>query len=78
VLLTTGEGNANGAEIRFLTDGAAIPPDVERYQRIVLLFDGNDAEAVGAAREAWKSVKARGLEATYWRQNPEGRWEKQA
>jgi DNA polymerase-3 subunit chi len=78
VLLTTGEGNANAAEIRFLTDGAAIPSDVESYQRIVLLFDGNDAEAVAAAREAWRSVKARGLEATYWRQSAEGRWEKQA
>ena len=78
VLLTTGEGNANSAEIRFLTDGAAIPSDVESYQRIVLLFDGNDAEAVAAAREAWRNVKARALEATYWRQSPEGRWEKQA
>jgi DNA polymerase-3 subunit chi len=77
VLLTTGEGNANGAAIRFLTDGAAIPADVESYQRIVLLFDGNDAEAVAAAREAWRGVKARGLEATYWRQSQEGRWEKQ-
>jgi DNA polymerase-3 subunit chi len=78
VLLTTGRGNANGAEIRFVTDGAAIPADIESYQRIVLLFDGNDAEAVAAAREAWRGVKARGLEATYWRQSPEGRWEKQA
>ena len=78
VLLTTGAGNPNGAAIRFLTDGAPIPSDAESYERIALLFDGNDAEAVAAAREAWKGVKARGLDATYWRQNPEGRWEKQA
>lgn len=78
VLLTTSEGNPNEAAIRFLTDGAPIPGDVEAYERIVLLFDGNDAEAVAAAREAWKGVKARGLQATYWRQSPEGRWEKQA
>ena len=38
----------------------------------------DDAEAVAAAREAWRGVKARGLEATYWRQNEAGRWEKQA
>ena len=44
----------------------------------MLLFDGNDADAVAAAREAWKEVKARGFERTYWRQNAEGRWEKQA
>jgi DNA polymerase-3 subunit chi len=77
VLLTTGEGNLNGAAIRFLTDGAAIPADAASYQRIVLLFDGNDAEAVAAARGAWRDVKARGFDATYWRQSPEGRWEKQ-
>lgn len=77
VLLTMSDGNPNGAAIRFLTDGAAIPGDADSYERIVVLFDGNDAEAVAVAREAWKGVKARGLEATYWRQSPEGRWEKQ-
>lgn len=78
VLLTTGPGNPNGAAIRFLTEGAPIPDDAKSYQRIVLLFDGNDPEAVAAAREAWRGVKAQGLEATYWRQNEAGRWEKQA
>jgi DNA polymerase-3 subunit chi len=78
VLLTMGEGNPNGAAIRFLTEGAPFPDDAESYERIVLLFDGNDPEAVAAAREAWRSVKARGFEATYWRQNDAGRWEKQA
>jgi DNA polymerase-3 subunit chi len=78
VLLTTGEGNPNGAAIRFLTDGAPIPGDAESYERVVLLFDGNDADAVAAARDAWRGVKARGFAATYWRQSPEGRWEKQA
>ncbi len=78
VLLTLGEGNPNGAAIRFLTDGAPMPADVESYERIVLLFDGNDADAVAAAREAWRGVKALGLDATYWRQSHEGRWEKQA
>jgi DNA polymerase-3 subunit chi len=78
VLLTTGEGNPNGAKIRFLTEGAQIPDNSGDYERIVLLFDGNDPDAVARAREAWKGVKARGLVATYWRQNPDGRWEKQA
>jgi len=78
VLLTTGVGNSNGAAIRFLTEGAPIPADVDGYERIAFLFDGNDADAVAAAREAWRDVKARGLTATYWRQSPEGRWEKQA
>jgi DNA polymerase-3 subunit chi len=78
VLLTTGEGNPNRAAIRFLTEGAPVPEDVQSYERIVLLFDGHDPDAVTAAREAWRDVKARGFEATYWRQNDAGRWEKQA
>ncbi|MFI5010720.1 MAG: DNA polymerase III subunit chi [Hyphomicrobiales bacterium] len=78
VLLTTGSGNSNQAAIRFLTEGAPIPEDAQSYERIVLLFDGNDPDAVTAAREAWRGVKARGFEATYWRQNDAGRWEKQA
>jgi DNA polymerase-3 subunit chi len=78
VLLTAGFGNLNRAAIRFLVEGAPIPEDAQSYQRIVLLFDGNDPDAVEAAREAWRGVKAGGFEATYWRQNDAGRWEKQA
>ena len=76
VLLTTGSLNANGAQIRFLTDGAPIPNDAASYERIALLFDGNDPEAVTAARENWRAVKDRGLNATYWQQNAQGAWEK--
>ena len=77
VLLTTGTGNPNGASIRFLVEGASIPEDVQSYQRIVFIFDGNDPDAVEAARAAWRGVKQSGSEATYWRQNEAGRWEKQ-
>jgi DNA polymerase-3 subunit chi len=78
VLLTTGDTNPNGAAIRFLTDGASIPADAQSYERIVLIFDGNDPDAVAAARQAWRGVQASGMVATYWRQNEAGRWEKQA
>ena len=78
VLLTMGPGNPNGAAIRFLIEGAPIPGDAKSYERIVLIFDGNDPEAVEAARTAWRGVKADGFAATYWRQNETGRWEKQA
>ncbi len=36
------------------------------YERIVLLFDGDDPEAVATARERWTAAGSRGLEATYW------------
>lgn len=78
IVLLTHEGNPNQAAIRFLIDGAPLPPDAASYERIVLLFDGNDADAVQGAREHWKEAKTLGFAATYWQQSDEGRWEKKA
>lgn len=76
ILLTVRDDNPNGASIRFLIDGAAIPEDPSSYQRIVLIFDGDDADAVAAARKGWADVKAAGLEATYWQLDNNGRWQR--
>ena len=78
VLLTTGDDNPNGAQVRFLIDGAAVPVDAAAYERIVLLFDGEDKDAVAAARARWSEVKAQGFEATYWQPDEQGRWVKKA
>jgi DNA polymerase-3 subunit chi len=78
VLLTINDGNPNAASVRFLIDGAAVPADAEAYARIVLVFDGDDEEAVAAAREHWSEVKAKGFAATYWQPDASGRWVKQA
>lgn len=77
VLLTTGEGNINAAQIRFVVDGAS-PPDLSAYQRAVFMFDGHDMTQVEQAREHWKAMKAAGHQATYWQQTPERRWERKA
>ena len=61
VLLTVNDGNPNAASVRFLIDGAPVPADAEAYQRIVLLFNGEDEDAVAAARSAWSEAKAKGL-----------------
>jgi DNA polymerase-3 subunit chi len=78
VLLTLNDGNPNGANVRFLIEGAPVPTDAESYQRIVLLFDGDDDEAVAAARERWTESKAKGFDATYWQPDDSGRWVKKA
>ena len=44
MLLTVNEGNPNAASVRFLIDGAPVPADAEAYQRIVLVFDGEDED----------------------------------
>ncbi len=78
VLLTLTEGNPNAANVRFLIDGAAMPADPETYERIVLLFDGEDEDAVAAARAHWSAAKEKGIDATYWQPDGQGRWVKKA
>lgn len=78
VLLTINAENPNGAAVRFLVDGAAVPADASAYQRLVLLFDGDDPEALETARERWTSAKKDGFEVTYWRTDENGRWQRQA
>ena len=78
VLLTVNDGNPNAANVRFLLDGAPVPADAEVYQRIVLLFDGEDEDAVAAARSTWTDAKAKGYAATYWQPDAQGRWVKRA
>ena len=76
VVLTLAETNPNAAAVRFLVEGAPVPGEAAEYQRLVVLFDGNDEEALAAARAEWKAVKAAGHDATYWQQDARGRWEK--
>jgi DNA polymerase-3 subunit chi len=76
IVLVGHSGNPNGATVRFLLDGVALPDDTAPYQRLVFMFDGNDNEATDTARVRWREAKARALEATYWQQNETGRWEK--
>jgi DNA polymerase-3 subunit chi len=77
VLLTTGQGNGNGAKIRFLVDGAA-PPELDGYERAVFLFDGHDQAQLESARDEWKRLKGGSHQVTYWQQTPERRWERKA
>jgi DNA polymerase-3 subunit chi len=73
-----GEGNPNGASIRFLVEGADLPPDSGAYQRMVILFDGTDVHALARARDQWRDVKKAGHDATYWQQDERGRWRRKA
>jgi DNA polymerase-3 subunit chi len=80
VLLTDRAHNPNGATIRFLVDGAdpVAALQASEYERIVLLFDGQDDDAVAAARVRWSALKAAGHRLTYWQQDSDGRWDKRA
>lgn len=75
ILLVIDEGNANGAKIRFLIDGAGLPPDSASYERLVLVFNGEDDEAVVQARTAWTACKSQGFEVIYRQMDEAGRWQ---
>jgi DNA polymerase-3 subunit chi len=82
ILISREEGNPNGAGIAFYV-GGAVPTDwneekLKELARIVLLFDGRDGGALAAARGAWKEARAAGHDATYWKETPSGKFEKQA
>jgi DNA polymerase-3 subunit chi len=77
VLLTTSDGNANAANVRFFVEGAN-SENLDGYARAIHLFDGNDPDSVDAAREYWKSAQAAGHAVTYWQQDEAGRWQQKA
>jgi DNA polymerase IIIc chi subunit len=64
ILLTTAEHNPNGATVRFLLDSVPMPSDAGSYERLVLMFDGEDDDAVAVARERWGQANAQGFEVT--------------
>jgi DNA polymerase-3 subunit chi len=77
IYLTAGEDNPNGAQVRFLVDGATLA-DASPYARVAYVFDGRDQDAVVRAREAWQAAKAQGLSVSYWQQGADGRWQQKA
>jgi DNA polymerase-3 subunit chi len=74
IILAVEEGNPNRATVRFLVDNAPLPEDSASYERMVLIFNGEDAEALAAARLAWTDCKSRGFDVTYWQADEQGRW----
>ncbi len=77
IYLTTQDENPNGARLLVLTEGVS-SNHISTYERCLDLFDGNDAEALAAARERWRKLKELGWRLTYWQQTDQGAWEKKA
>ena len=78
VLLTAGPEAANAPDCVMAVDGAAVSAEeVQALQRVCILFDGTDPEAVQHARTQWKSLTDAGCSAQYWSEES-GRWEKKA
>ncbi len=76
ILLSSNIESLNSANLLVVTDGRSVK-DVE-FERILDIFDGNDAQVTVAARARWAEYKDIGHELTYFSQNEQGGWQKKA
>ena len=77
-ILLTQDKAGNAPDCLISVDGAALDPDeVTTLKRAMVLFDGNDGEAVAHARTQWKAVTSADLPAKYWSQES-GNWQMKA
>lgn len=79
IYLTIEGDNPNAADVRFLIDGVnAAPllsdPASAPTTRAVLMFDGNDAMELQAARDQWKELRDAGFELVYFQEDESGAW----
>lgn len=78
VLLTVAADCPNDPHCLMSIDGAGVTAEeVQRLERVCVLFDGNDESAVQVARGQWKALTEAGVSAQYWSE-ASGRWEKKA
>lgn len=78
VLLSSNGANTNKAQAMMLVYGAkTTPEEVAKFERVSLIFNGNDDMAVQDARQDWKLLTNAGIAAKYWSQET-GRWQMKA
>lgn len=75
--LTSKDDNPIGANTLVLTQGVEAS-NVEDYEIVCEMLNGQNDNEVKAARERWKIYKDQGLELTYWQQSEKGAWDKKA
>lgn len=78
IYLTTGTENPTAASVLMLVAGArVIPEEVPGWDRVCLMFDGDNQEELAAARSDWVTVRDAGLPGKYWAQEG-GKWTQKA
>ena len=77
IFLTAGTENPNMAEILILSDGAR-HPEIGDFRLACEMFDGQDEEAVAAARQRWQAYKEAGHGLVYFQQDQAGKWEEKS
>lgn len=77
VLLTlAGQEAANNPSCLLALDGVDITPqECTDMQRVCIIFDGGNTEAVNRAREQWRILTGAEVVAEYWSEES-GRWDR--
>lgn len=79
IYLTCEEDNPNGADVRFLLEGAQVGPilhgDAAPRTRVVLMFGADD---IDDARRQWAALRDAGETLIYYQQNDAGGWDVKA
>jgi len=75
IYITTEDDNPNNADFLFVSAFASVE-NIENFERIFILFEDKDPEAVSWARDLWKQNKEADHKQIYWLQNEAGQWEK--
>ena len=73
ILLTVSGENQNNADIYCITDGSAAP-ESDDYERVIDMFNGQDNDALNAARGRWQSYNNAEKPLKYYQQTDKG-WE---
>ncbi len=69
-----GDGQSDGFACVMSVGGADVSPDeVSALERVCILFDGHDGDALQQARGQWKALTDAGCAAQYWAQEG-GHW----
>lgn len=75
IWLTAEDDNPNNAKLLFLTDGAAVNlENLNNFDRVFNIFDGNNQTSLEQARMFWKNLKAAEFDVYYWKQDADGKW----
>lgn len=78
VLLGLDGANTNAAQCVMAVHSAEVTPqDAAVMERVCILFDGYDEDALSHARGQWRALTGAGVSAQYWSEES-GRWEKKA
>ena len=78
ILLTAVADLPDGSDCVMSIDGAAVTSqEIADLERVCVLFDGNDSQALDVARGQWKALKEAGAKAEYWSEE-QGPWEMKA